>query len=91
MSEPIIEGGIIEVITTFKKILYISSGNDVPYLCDYLLAQEDDATAIAKFLLNYADMGCVDLSYKDTLSYHKDSTYAAGASEYTRIIARTKY
>ncbi|XP_011184933.1 putative serine protease K12H4.7 [Zeugodacus cucurbitae] len=64
----------------FSGIVQYQTGNDVPDLCDYLLAQEDDVTAIAKFLLTYVGSGCIDLSYKDTLSYYMDSTYAMGAS-----------
>ncbi|XP_036332846.1 putative serine protease K12H4.7 [Rhagoletis pomonella] len=64
----------------FAGIVQYQSGDDVPIVCNYLLAQEDDATAIAKFLLNYIGTGCVDLTYKDTLAYYLDSTYAYGAS-----------
>ncbi|XP_054747578.1 putative serine protease K12H4.7 [Anastrepha obliqua] len=64
----------------FAGIVQYQSGSDVSDLCNYLLAQEDDATAIAKFLLTYVSRGCVDLSYKTTLKYYMDSTYAMGAS-----------
>ncbi|XP_012156539.1 putative serine protease K12H4.7 [Ceratitis capitata] len=64
----------------FSGIVQYQSGDDVPLLCDYILSHDDNATAIANFLLNYVGSGCVDLSYKDTLTYYMDSTYAAGAS-----------
>ncbi|XP_039947886.1 putative serine protease K12H4.7 [Bactrocera tryoni] len=77
----------LDVWTLFSSISNLFSGivqyqtdDDVPVLCDYLLAQEDDVVAIAKFLLLYVGSGCVDLSYKDTLTYYMDSTYAQGAS-----------
>ncbi|CAD6995784.1 unnamed protein product [Ceratitis capitata] len=64
----------------FSGIVQYQSGNDVPNLCDFLMEQESDVVAIAKFLLRYIDTGCFDLTYKDTLTYYMDSTFAAGAN-----------
>ncbi|XP_020713996.1 putative serine protease K12H4.7 [Ceratitis capitata] len=64
----------------FSGIVQYQSGNDVPNLCDFLMEQESDVVAIAKFLLRYIGTGCFDLTYKDTLTYYIDSTFAAGAN-----------
>ncbi|XP_037807828.1 putative serine protease K12H4.7 [Lucilia sericata] len=67
----------------FSGIVQYQKEGDVPRECNYLMSFEDDLTAISKFFLrNLASKkgGCIDTTYKSTLSYYMDSTYAAGAS-----------
>lgn len=44
----------------------------------------DDLTAITTFFLYRLGHpnGCIDVSYKDTLAYYLDSTYAMGACKF---------
>ncbi|XP_061386785.1 putative serine protease K12H4.7 [Musca vetustissima] len=66
----------------FSGFVQYQSEGDVPYRCDYIMSFEDDLTAIANFFLVSVGIseGCVDVSYKDTVAYYKDSTYTKGAS-----------
>lgn len=45
---------------------------------------DDDLTAITTFFLYRLGHpnGCIDVSYKDTLAYYLDSTYAMGACKF---------
>lgn len=62
----------------------MNSEGDIPFYCNYLMSFEDDLTAIASFFLAFAlgSSRCVDVTYKDTLSYYLDSTYVYGACKY---------
>ncbi|XP_058985392.1 putative serine protease K12H4.7 [Musca domestica] len=66
----------------FSGIVQYQSEGDVPYYCDYLMSFDDDLTAISNFFLWSVGVtsGCADVSYKSTLAYYLDSTYANGAS-----------
>uniref|UniRef100_A0A1I8PJZ8 Serine protease K12H4.7 n=1 Tax=Stomoxys calcitrans TaxID=35570 RepID=A0A1I8PJZ8_STOCA len=66
----------------FAGIVQYQKEGDVPFYCNYIMSFEDDLTAIASFWLFALGNpnGCVDVTYKGTLEYYLDSSYAMGAS-----------
>ncbi|XP_061386786.1 putative serine protease K12H4.7 [Musca vetustissima] len=66
----------------FAGYVQYQSEGDIPYICDYIMSFKDDLTAITNFFLFGMGFpsGCVDVSYKSTVNYYKDSTYVYGAS-----------
>ncbi|XP_013105191.1 putative serine protease K12H4.7 [Stomoxys calcitrans] len=76
----------LDLWTLFSTYGYVLGGtaqyqrdNDLEVYCDYLMSFEDDLSAMTSLWLMMFQIssGCVDSTYKTTLAFYADTTYAS--------------